>query len=106
MPLLRAGVGVDLPDGKQLLFGSLKPDSPWVGKKVSEQPFPTAEVELVAVLRRGHLNLPEPDFVLEQNDRLLFLGPAAVWDDLRRHLSPPPPVLHGANPLTDRSGIG
>jgi len=90
MPLLRAGLAVDLPDGKQLLFGSLKPDSPWVGKMLSDRPLRDARVELIAVLRRGHLNLPQPEFVLEANDRLLLLGPATAWEELRRHLSPPP----------------
>lgn len=89
VPLLRARVPLDLPDGKQLLLGSLAPGSPWVDRSVSERLVESPEAELVAVLRGDHLYLPEPDLVLEAKDRLLFLASPKEWDHIRQHFEGP-----------------
>jgi len=85
MPLLRAGVPLDLPDGKQLQLGTLTAGSSWVGRSTTA-PLAVGEAEIVAVLRGEQLHLPDPGLNLEVEDRLLFLASPAAWDDLRRLL--------------------
>ncbi len=87
IPLLRAGVPVDLPDGKQLQLGVLSPESPWVGRPLPPEIRHPGQAELIAVLRGDHLLLPERTLVLEARDRLLFLAGPAAWKQLRKHLA-------------------
>jgi len=87
IPLLRAGIPLDLPDGKQLQLGSLASASSWVGRSASEQTGEGAEAELIAVLRGGHLHMPDRALILEAEDRLLFLASPDAWDDIRRQLA-------------------
>jgi CIC family chloride channel protein len=89
MPLLRARVPLDLPDGKQLVLGSLDPGSSWVGRSLAEGIVESPDAELVAVLRGNHLYLPEPDLTLEGEDRLLLLASPKAWDYVRQHLQGP-----------------
>jgi CIC family chloride channel protein len=96
IPLLRAGIPLDLPDGKQLQLGSLGSASSWVGRAASEQTEEGAEAELIAVLRGGHLHMPDRALILEAEDRLLFLASPAAWDDIRRQLAGDEATLRAA----------
>jgi CIC family chloride channel protein len=93
IPLLRARVPLDLPDGKQLLLGSLAPGSSWVDRSVSERIVESPEAELIAVLRGDRLYLPESDLTLEAEDRLLFLASPGEWDHIRQHLEGQGPAI-------------
>ena len=51
--LLRSGLALDLPDGSQLMVGSLRPESPWVGKTIQSRVLkpPLDQSNVVAILR-------------------------------------------------------
>jgi trk system potassium uptake protein TrkA len=62
-------------------------NSPFVGKRVSEVPWPTDAV-LVAILRDNSIQTPDADRVLEAGDELLFVTPEDADDQLAALLSP------------------
>jgi chloride channel protein, CIC family len=64
--LLASGIPVDLPDGKRLIIGILKPGSPYVDMSV-QSPFlldSQDDVQIVAIFRDGHTLLPHENFKL------------------------------------------
>src|SRR5215216_1444734 len=62
-------------------------DSPFVGKRVSEVPWPD-DVVLVAILRDKSIQTPDKDRSLEAGDELLFVTPEDAEDRLGELLSP------------------
>ena len=62
-------------------------DSPFIGKRVSEVPWP-ADVVLVAILRDNSIETPDADRSLESGDELLFVTPEDAEDTLGELLSP------------------
>lgn len=89
--LLRSGLSLDLPDGSQLMTGALRPESPWVGKKIQSRQLegPVADSRIIAVLRGKSVMLPRPETVLQPGDRLLLIAPTQAQSELARHLAPP-----------------
>ena len=86
--LLTAGIAVDLADDKQLVFGTLRADSTYVGQP-STGPFPPAaenDSVLVAVFRDGHTLLPHPGLELRVGDQLLAIASAEWRDRLQEHI--------------------
>jgi trk system potassium uptake protein len=66
---------------------TLPDDSPYVGSKVREVPWP-GETSLLALLREGHVHRPDPDATLEARDELLFVAMASAEADLEQLLAP------------------
>ncbi len=66
---------------------TLPDDSPYVGSRVKEVPWP-ADTTLLALLREGHVHTPDPDATLEGHDELLLLATTAAETDIERLLSP------------------
>ena len=62
-------------------------DSPFIGKRVSEVPWPD-DVVLVAILRDHSIQTPDSDRSLEAGDELLFVTPEDAEDSLGELLSP------------------
>ena len=62
-------------------------DSPFVGRRVSEVPWPS-DAALVAILRDNSIQTPDPDRSLEAGDELLIVTPEDVETDIARMLSP------------------
>ncbi|MGJ9423375.1 potassium channel family protein [Aeromicrobium sp. CF3.5] len=62
-------------------------DSPFVGRRVSEVPWP-GDAALVAILRDNSVKTPDPDRSLEAGDELLIVTPQDVETDIARMLSP------------------
>lgn len=62
-------------------------DSPFVGKRVSEVPWP-GDAALVAILRDNSVQTPDPDRSLEAGDELLLVTPQDAETDIARLLSP------------------
>ncbi len=89
--LLQSGVGLDLPDGSQLAVGALRPESPWVGKKMQPGALAglPADSKIVALLRGKSVMLPRPEIVLQPGDRLLLIVPPHAQAELAKHLSSP-----------------
>ena len=69
---------------------TLAPDSPVVGKTVSQVEWPS-DSALVAILREGHVLLPDPDMPLEPGDELLVVATTDRDDELDALLSKPGP---------------
>jgi hypothetical protein len=88
--LLASGIPVDLPDGKRLVIGILRPNSTFVGK-LAKEIFPVGEkeeLEVIAIFRQGHTLLPHAAVILEAEDRLLAIATPAAWEKLEEHFSP------------------
>ncbi len=62
-------------------------DSPFVGRRVSEVPWPS-EAVLVAILRDNTIQTPDPDRSLEAGDELLIVTPEDAETDIAAMLSP------------------
>jgi CIC family chloride channel protein len=85
--LLETGIPIDLPDGMQLLIGTLSPGSPCAGHPLKRACFVREGVdwEIVAIFRDQHLILPHPNTVLEAEDQLLALIPPECKEELQSH---------------------
>lgn len=88
MQLLKSGMAVDLSEERRLIIGTLRPESPWVGKPVQWGKEPGNEVEIIAILRGGQMLLPHPDTLLQAKDRILAIISPQAKDRLERHLAP------------------
>ena len=66
---------------------TLPNDSPYVGRRVVDVPWPV-DVALVAILRDGGINPPEPDRSLEAGDELLFVAAEEQEEEIAVLLSP------------------
>jgi trk system potassium uptake protein TrkA len=66
---------------------TLPDDSPYVGSTVQDVPWPP-DTALLALLREGHVNTPDPDATLEAHDELLFLSSTSAEPDLEKLLAP------------------
>jgi chloride channel protein, CIC family len=88
LALLESGIPIDLPDGRRLVTGTLKADSPCAGQPVKNACLIEEDVgwEIVAIFRGDQLVVPHPDTVLEVDDQLLLLVPRGYQDKLRKHL--------------------
>ncbi|MDO9377499.1 MAG: TrkA family potassium uptake protein [Nocardioidaceae bacterium] len=75
---------------------TLPEDSPFVGRRVAEVPWP-ADVVLVAILRDDSIQTPEPDRSLEAGDELLLVANEEVEDEIASLLSP---STHPAKPAS------
>jgi chloride channel protein, CIC family len=76
MTLLRSGVSVDLPEGKQILACDVQPERSYIGRQVQQcsEEAGEANVEIVVILRGHEVLLPNPESVFEAGDRLLVIA--------------------------------
>lgn len=91
--ILISGIRVDLPDGKQLTIGVLKPESSWIGKSF-ETGFLSEvddEIEIFAIFRNGHPIFPHPDTILESRGQVLTVATNKAMKWLEEHISPVSP---------------
>lgn len=88
LSLLRSGVAVDIGEGRKLLVGILRADSPFVGNTIAQSGRGLAGdgTNIIAVLRQEHMLGPQPDLVLEAGDRLVLVCGVAGTEALGRHL--------------------
>jgi len=87
--LLQSGVALDLPDGSQLMTGTLRPESPWAGKQIQSRVLSgrAADAKIVAIVRGKSVLLARPDTLLQPGDRLLLIAPQEAQDELQKHLA-------------------
>jgi len=88
--LLRAGVPVDLPDGKMFYLGTVQPGSALVGKKTEPAcPDETQNCwETVVVIRDDHLLPRGPDSKFQARDQVLVVCPADAAGSLEEQFRP------------------
>ncbi|MGE5188438.1 MAG: chloride channel protein [Gemmatimonadota bacterium] len=88
--LLASGIPVSLPDGRQLILGVVRPQSPLAGMPIPER-FPAdvdGHAEVLAAFREGETHLPNSGFRLRQGDQVLVVTAPGAWERLSRHFSP------------------
>jgi CIC family chloride channel protein len=88
--LLATGLPIDLPDGKRLVVGILKPKSPFVGQSIDID-FPANardELDPVSVFRQGHTLLPRAGLRLHSGDRLLLIVTPEAWQKVAASFEP------------------
>jgi chloride channel protein, CIC family len=90
--LLRSKVRFDLPGGRQLQLGLLRPESRFAEKSIVDfyTELDRDDVEIVALIRREHLVLPHPNTLLQGNDRVILISTAASREDLQQDIAPLP----------------
>jgi len=88
--ILASGIPLDLPDGKQLNIGVLKKESPWVGKPFNPSYLDKYknEIEIIAVLRKGHVIFPTTDSILTAGEQMLIVSSPQTWEWLKEHIVP------------------
>jgi len=88
--LLASGIPVVLPDGKQMLLGVIRPESPLAGRSVpgSIPLDPGGRVEVLAAFREGRTYLPQSGFILRGGDQLLVVVLPAAREGLSKHFAP------------------
>ncbi|MEJ2051860.1 MAG: TrkA C-terminal domain-containing protein, partial [Calditrichota bacterium] len=90
MSLLESGIPIDLPEGKQLVLGTLSPNSSYVGKSMKENRLINDDLdwEIVAIFRDEHLIIPHQNTGLEAEDQLLVLTGAEMKEEIQKHFAP------------------
>jgi CIC family chloride channel protein len=88
--LLDSGIPVWLPGRKKLIVGVLRTQSRLVGQTIQAwyKSVGAGALEIVAILRAGEVILPTPDTVLQENDRILVIGPDEAQKKIAEHLAP------------------
>lgn len=87
--LLASGIPVTMPDGRQLLLGVIRPDSPFAGMTIPGKHLPDMadQVEVLAAFREGRTYHPRSDFVLRAGDQLLVIASPGARERLGRHFA-------------------
>ncbi len=88
--LLDSGIPITVPGRKELNVGVVHAQSALVGKTVQfcDATAGNGALEIVAILRGGDVVLPEPDTVLQRDDRLLIIGSSKARSRLAEYLAP------------------
>ena len=86
--LLRTGVPVELGDGRRLMVGVLRADSPCVNHTPASDPcrLDGADTRMVAILRGERFIAPDSSTALQAGDRLVFTARRDAVDALRADL--------------------
>lgn len=89
--LLESGVPLDLPGGRQLGIGVLRLGSGAAGLPLDSISVTDAngEMEIIAVLRDDEMMLPSPNVALQSGDRILAIGTATKWEEVKERLKSP-----------------
>lgn len=93
MSLLRAGIPVELPGGKQIMACRLGKDSSYIGKPIELCTGEAGEdnVEIVVVMRDQDILLPNPDSLFKPGDRMLAIVTPRGRTWLKEHFVPVKP---------------
>jgi chloride channel protein, CIC family len=86
--LLDSGIPVSLPGRRKLHLGVLPPQSAFAGRTIESlyQTLGNADWEIVAILRAANIVLPQPDIILQENDRLLVVASTEAEARISEHL--------------------
>jgi len=88
--VLNSGVPVQMPGGRELSVGALRPESPMVGKTIGD--WRKAEggrwPQVIAILRKGNMMLPQKDTILQKSDSILTVGSSRARELIAEQLAP------------------
>lgn len=87
MILLRTGVSVDLPEGRQTLACEVQLESSYIGRQVQQcsEEAGEANVEIIVILCGHDVLLPNPQSEFKAEDRLLVMALPKGWEWLDNH---------------------
>ncbi|HEY2805616.1 MAG TPA: chloride channel protein [Gemmatimonadales bacterium] len=86
---LRAGVPTELSNDRQLLVGSLRETSAWVGRGFGpERGKIDDEIEILAIMRDERMIAPRPDVRMQAGDKLILLTTAAALERVMLDVAP------------------
>ncbi len=89
LPLLRLGVPLQLKDGRRLITGIVREDTPLAGHVVENPDAPLApDTRLIALLRGEHMIMPAPGTRISAGDRIVLLAGGPATDALATTLDP------------------
>jgi chloride channel protein, CIC family len=88
--LLRTGVPVELPGGRRLMVGVVRPGSRWAdpGALADGCRLDGGDTRLVAILRGENLTEPNPPSPPRPGDRIVFIANPGAVDELRAEADP------------------
>jgi CIC family chloride channel protein len=87
LSLLRTGIPIEVPGGRRLLIGVLRPDSPWLGRPAAvDGGGSEGDARIFAIIRGDHMMAPGPNTTLAAGDRLLLLTAAENMEGLKQHV--------------------
>ncbi len=87
LSLLRTGIPIEVPGGRRLFIGVLRPDSSLRGAPAGAHGTNLkGDTRIFAIIRGEHMMAPGPTTTLEAGDRLLLLTAAADLEWLRQHV--------------------
>lgn len=75
LALVDAGIPIDMPDGRQLVAGTLREESDLIGKRIQET-FPTSEahnIDILALLNTDEVEIVDAETIFEPGQRVLGL---------------------------------
>lgn len=80
---------MSIPDGRQLLLGVIRPESPLAGKSIPAKYLPDmdGQVEILAVFREGRTYHPQTGFVPQGGDQMLVIVSFGVKERLSKHFA-------------------
>jgi chloride channel protein, CIC family len=90
MSLLRSGVSVDLPEGRQIRGCEVGPLSRYIGQQVRKCSEEAGEenVDIVVIMRNQDVLLPNPESILKPGDRMLAVVSPEGRGWLDEHFAP------------------
>ena len=87
LSLLRTGIPIDVPCGRRLFMGVLRPDSSLRGRPAIEGGGRLeGDTRIFAIIRGEHVMAPGPNTTLDAADRLLLLTTASDMEWLKQHV--------------------
>ncbi|MEJ2009249.1 MAG: chloride channel protein, partial [Acidobacteriota bacterium] len=90
LSLLRSGISIDLPEGRQILGCQVRPESSYIGQPIRKCSEEAGEenVDIVVILRGHDVLLPNPESVFKQGDRLLAIASPSGQEWLDKRFAP------------------
>jgi len=86
LSLLRTGIPIEVPGGRRLFIGVLRPDSPWRGRTPGDGGGLEGDTRVFAIIRGEHMMVPGRNTTLEAGDRLLLLTTTSDLAGLMPHV--------------------
>jgi len=95
MSLLRSGISVDLPEGREIRGCKVRPGSSYIGQPVQKCSIEAGEknLDIVVILRDHDVLLPNPESTFKADDRLLVIVSRQGREWLDQHFTPLNPEM-------------
>jgi CIC family chloride channel protein len=87
--LLASGITIDLPNGKEVVMGTMRPQSPCIDAPIGTDCFGIGAdtARIVALVRQGEVLFPHPETCLQAGDQVVVIAAPQGWEQLTEHLA-------------------